>query len=95
VTKYALCFPGDRIAMTEKPSHLALGLDGYYYCNGRLLGVSKPVGHDGRRIRHWRPLLPVISSGLIYVGSLHPNGFDSRYYGPVPVSRLTRMEKLL
>jgi type IV secretory pathway protease TraF len=37
----------------------------------------------------------VIPRGMVYVGSHHPSGFDSRYYGPVPISRLRRMEKLL
>jgi len=32
---------------------------------------------------------------MIFVGSSHPDGYDSRYYGPVAIDRLTRMEKLL
>jgi len=32
---------------------------------------------------------------MIFVGSRHPDGYDSRYYGPVAIERLTRMEKLL
>jgi type IV secretory pathway protease TraF len=29
------------------------------------------------------------------VGSDHPEGFDSRYFGPVRIERLTRMERVL
>jgi conjugal transfer pilin signal peptidase TrbI len=95
ITKYALCFPGDRIAMVEKPSMTPGTWDGWYYCNGRLLGVSKPVGHNGMKLDHWQPAYGIIPSGMVYVGSSHPSGFDSRYYGPVAIARLRRMEKLL
>lgn len=96
VTKYALCFPGERISMIEKPSTTALNeFDGWYYCEGKLLGISKPFGRNGQRLDHWRPANGLILPGTIYVGSHHVSGFDSRYYGPVPIERLTRMEKLL
>lgn len=96
VTKYALCLPGERIDWLEKPSPGRPGAwDGWYYCGDRLLGISKPVGHDGRRLEHWRPAYRIIPPGFVYVGSSHPSGFDSRYYGPVPISGLVRMETLL
>lgn len=96
VTKYALCLPGERIDWLEKPSPGRPGAwDGWYYCQDRLLGISRPLGHDGRRLSHWRPLYRIIPEGFVYVGSSHPSGFDSRYYGPVPVSSLKRMEKIL
>jgi hypothetical protein len=99
VTKYALCMPGDRLEKIEKPS-IAPGVpggqyDGWYYCNGRLLGISKPIGRNGQRLAHFHPESAVIPAGFIYVGSSHPSGFDSRYYGPVALSRLTRMEQVL
>ncbi|MBB3957127.1 S26 family signal peptidase [Novosphingobium sediminicola] len=96
VTKYALCLPGDRIAMVEKPSPMHPGSqDGWYYCNGRLLGSSLPARREGQKLAHWQPAYPVIPAGYIYVGSAHPRGFDSRYYGPIAISRLRRMEKVL
>jgi conjugal transfer pilin signal peptidase TrbI len=95
VTKYALCMPGDRLDWIEKASMTPHSWDGWYYCNGRLLGVSKAVGHNGQRLEHYRPTDRVIPQGFIYVGSHHPSGFDSRYYGPVAISRLTRMERVL
>lgn len=95
VTKYALCMPGDRMDMIEKPSMTPYAWDGWYYCNGKLLGVSKAIGRDGERLDHYRPGNLRIPSGFIYVGSSHPSGFDSRYYGPVAINRLTRMERVL
>lgn len=96
VTKYALCLPGERIEWIEMPSLVLAGAwDAAYYCEDRLLGTSKPMGRDGRRLEHWRPAYRIMPPGMIYVGSAHSSGFDSRYYGPVPIGRLTRMEKLL
>lgn len=95
VTKYALCMPGDRLDWIEKPSATPRAWDGWYYCNGRLLGVSKAIGHNGQRLEHYRPENLTIPPGFIYVGSRHPSGFDSRYYGPVAIPRLTRMERVL
>lgn len=99
VTKQALCMPGERIAMIEKPA-ASPGpgkgqSDGYYYCNGRLLGVSKAIGRNGQRLEHWLPHEATIPQGFVFVGSSHPSGFDSRYYGPVALNRLSRMEKVL
>ncbi|TAJ74226.1 MAG: peptidase [Sphingobium sp.] len=96
VTKMALCLPGDRIDWIEKPSPMHPGeWDGWYYCNEALLGVSKPYGHNGQKLEHWRPMIGTIPAGMVYVGSSHASGFDSRYYGPVAIERLQRMEKLL
>lgn len=95
VTKYALCMPGDRIAMVEKLSAMTGKANGWYYCNGRLLGVSKPVGHKGQKLSHWTPGYRRIPAGFAYVGSSFESSFDSRYYGPVEIARLTRMEKVL
>jgi len=100
VTKMALCLPGDRIDWIEKPSSASGPIhpgewDGWYYCNGKLLGISKPYGHNGQKLDHWRPMIGTIPPGMIYVGSSHASGFDSRYYGPVEIERLKRMEKLL
>lgn len=99
VTKQALCLPGERIDMIEKPS-MTPGApsgqyDGYYYCNERLLNVSKAVGRNGQKLDHWQPQEGIIPPGFVFIGSGHPSGFDSRYYGPVAMSRLTRVEKVL
>jgi conjugal transfer pilin signal peptidase TrbI len=95
VTKYARCLPGDRIEMVEKPSLTPGDKDGWYYCNGRLLGISKGLSLKGIRLDYWKPAQATIPPGYLYVGSKHPSGFDSRYYGLVAIARLTRMERVL
>jgi type IV secretory pathway protease TraF len=81
--------------MVEKPASLGPGRNGWYYCNDRLVGVSKPATRSGKSLSHWQPASPHIPANMIFVGSSHPDGYDSRYYGPVAIERLTRMEKLL
>lgn len=95
VTKRALCMPGERIDMIEKPSMTPGAWDGWYYCNERLLGVSKPISRGGQKLEHWQPREGTIPEGFVFVGSSHPSGFDSRYYGPIAIGRLKRMEKVL
>ena len=95
VTKHALCMPGDRLTRIEKPSIAApKAWDSYYFCNGALLGVSLPYGIHGLKLDHmeWSGVIP---AGMAYIGSHHPRGFDSRYFGLVPIATLTRMERLL
>nr|WP_150291061.1 S26 family signal peptidase [Sphingobium estronivorans] len=95
VTKHALCMAGDRLTMFETPSPLLpRSRDGHYYCNGILLGVSLPQAHNGMKLDHmrWSGIIP---PGMVYVGSTHPRGFDSRYFGLLPIARLTRMERIL
>lgn len=95
VTKRALCLPGEMLTEIEKPSRMIPGRrDGYYYCGDTLLGVSKPVGKNGQALDHVAWARKPIPVGFLYVGSSHPSGFDSRYYGPVAIARLTRMEKI-
>jgi conjugal transfer pilin signal peptidase TrbI len=95
VTKVALCMPGDRIDLVERRSSRLGATEGRYYCNGMLLGVSKPLGLKGQPLDPWKPSFKRLPVGMIYVGSMHPNGFDSRYYGPVAQSRLRRMKRVL
>lgn len=96
VTKHALCMPGERISLIEKPSLMdPHRWDGWYFCGNQLLGVSKPYGKNGQRLDHWRPAGGLIPPGMVYVGSHNPDSFDSRYYGPVALDRLTRMERVL
>lgn len=95
VTKYALCMPGDRLTKIKTPSIGAPNaFDSHYFCNGTLLGVSLPYGIHGQKLDHmqWSGVVP---AGMVYVGSHHPRGFDSRYFGLVPIATLTRMERLL
>lgn len=95
VTKHALCMPGDMLNMIEKPSaSTPTSWDAWYFCNEVLLNVSKPFARDGMRLPHlvWAGPIP---PGFVFVGSPAPNGFDSRYFGPVPLTALTRMRRIL
>ncbi|WBO21757.1 S26 family signal peptidase [Sphingomonas abietis] len=95
VTKHALCMPGDRLTWREMPSLSGPKVrDTQFFCNGTLLGTALPFTRDGRHLTHemWTGVIP---AGQMYIGSHHPQGFDSRYFGLVRLDRLTRMERIL
>lgn len=95
ITKHALCLPGDRLTTIEVPSRHRSGTsDAWYFCNDRFLALSLPAARSGMRLEHMR-WSGVIPAGMVYVGSSHPRGFDSRYFGLLPLDRLTRMERIL
>jgi type IV secretory pathway protease TraF len=96
VTKRALCLPGERLREIERMSIDGReGTRSWYYCGRTFLGASRLFGRDGRPLPHLRWGDRPIPRGFIYVGSDHAGGFDSRYFGPVRLERLTRMERIL
>jgi type IV secretory pathway protease TraF len=96
VTKRAMCMPGERLREIERHSVFdGKVTSSRYYCGDRLLGISRPTGRNGQRLDHLRWGDRNIPAGFVYVGSDHPEGFDSRYFGPVRIERLTRMERVL
>jgi conjugal transfer pilin signal peptidase TrbI len=96
VTKYALCLPGDYLASyTMHSERYPKRLDAAYFCNGSLIGVSKPYGRSGQRLDYFRWKSGPVPAGQAYIGSSYKDGFDSRYFGLVPISALTRMERVL
>src|SRR3546814_15031167 len=73
VTKRALCMPGERISLIEKPSSMApAAMDVWYSCDGVLLAVTTPSGRGGQRLDYCRPEPGPIPPGLISVCSLPP-----------------------
>ncbi|MEC3947843.1 S26 family signal peptidase [Sphingobium sp. HWE2-09] len=96
VTKRALCLPGERLREIERPSIDGReGTRSWYYCGRTFLGASRPAVRDGRPLPHLRWGDRPIPAGYIFVGSDHAGGFDSRYFGPVRLDCLTRMERIL
>lgn len=96
VTKRALCMAGERLHQIDRRSvHEGTVTHSLYYCGQIFLGMSRPMGRNGQRLDHLRWGDRLIPKGYVYVGSDHPEGFDSRYFGPVRLDRLTRMERVL
>lgn len=95
-TKVVLCVPGDRLTMSvSRNAFLPGARDAAFYCNGKFLNVSKPVAKDGRRVHYWVWTDAVVPPGKYFVGSDHPDGFDSRYLGLIDEANLTRAKRVL
>ncbi len=92
-TKYALCMPGEIVRIVEQPAPIGGAPQARFYCGTILLGVSLTRGRRGIKLDYAR-IAGLIPPGFVYVGSSHPNGFDSRYIGLVAVDRLRRMEAI-
>ena len=84
LTKHVLCVEGDVLAFKR----------GAFYCNGEFLHRPKRQSLSGASLDafFWRE--GVVPHGKVYVGSPHPDGFDSRYLGLFDLDDLTRLEAL-
>ena len=79
---------GDRVTRTEQGIRI----------NGRLIANSKRLDHDGSG----RPLPGagandvIVAKGEVWViSSYNPLSFDSRYFGPVPISKIEGLARPL
>ena len=66
--------------------------------NGKLLPNTAPLPRDskGRSLEAWAFGRYAVASGTVWVASsYHPRSFDSRYFGPVPVSAIRHRLKPL
>lgn len=96
VTKRVLCVPGEILRQVEiLPGPARRYGRSAYLCAGKLVGITRPFGRNGQRLAAFPWGVHPIPAGYVYLGSDHPDGFDSRYYGPVKIERLTRMERVL
>jgi conjugative transfer signal peptidase TraF len=81
--KVVVAGPGDQVC-----------LDGAEYrVNGRLIGTVRDADSLGRRLEPYR-FCGDVRPGEAYVATSAPLSFDSRYFGPVPLSTLTVVEPL-
>lgn len=85
LTKYALCLEGD--ILTER--------DGAFFCNGELIHRAKKKTRTGAPLEPFKWTGGPVPEGMMFIGSRHPDGFDSRYLGLFSVNDLTRLEPVL
>jgi conjugal transfer pilin signal peptidase TrbI len=85
LTKHALCLEGDMLTVR----------DGAFFCNGGLLHRTKRRTRDGAPLQPFQWAGGVIPEGMMFIGSRHPDGFDSRYLGLVATRDLVRLKKVL
>ena len=84
LTKKVLCVEGDLLQFKR----------GAFYCNGEFLHRPKHISLSGAPLTAFLWSDAVVPQGKVYVGSPHPDGFDSRYLGLFDIDDLTRLEAL-
>ena len=80
VLKQVAAMPGDSVMLSA---------DGVRV-NGTLRPDSRPLATDskGRILNHWPFGLYLVTSGQVWLVSSSSRSFDSRYFGPIPVSQI-------
>jgi conjugative transfer signal peptidase TraF len=80
VLKHLAALPGDRVVVG--PQGISI--------NGSLWPNSKPLpfDHAGRPLTHWPFGVYPVGRTQMWLISDSPRGFDSRYFGPVPISQI-------
>lgn len=78
--KRVAALPGDTVVLASN------GLT----INGSFWPASKPLGQDsrGRPIHHYPFGTYHVPHGQVWLLSDNPRGWDSRYFGPLPVSKI-------
>lgn len=85
LTKKVLCLPGDILQRV----HLE------FFCNGRLIARAKTHTNAGAPLEAFNWSGGHVPAGVFFAGSPHPDGFDSRYVGLIPLSSATVLERVL
>ena len=62
--------------------------------NSRVIAVALGRDSQGRSLPRWSGCVRLAEDQLFVINET-PQSFDSRYFGLVPIGRLTRMERLL
>lgn len=85
MTKHVLCFPGD-----------ILKRDGLtFYCNGEMISRAKLKTKTGDPLTVFDWTEGPVPQDVFFAGTDHPDGYDSRYYGFVPLDGAVVVEKTL
>lgn len=69
--------------------NLVFGND-MFFCNGDLIGMASPIKLAGKTIPVFE-FNGVIPDGMAFVLGESPNSFDSRYWGFISMSKMTRL----
>lgn len=85
MTKHVLCFPGDILIR-----------DGFnFYCNGQMITKAKRKTRAGEPLTAFDWTEGPVPADVFFAGTDHPDGYDSRYYGFVPLDSAVVVEKAL
>ncbi|MFC3052355.1 S26 family signal peptidase [Kordiimonas pumila] len=83
--KRVLCLPGDRLER----------IGSEFYCNGKLIARAKAKAKSGEQLEAFTWTLGPVPDGQFFAGTAHPDGFDSRYFGFIPLASAVPLERVL
>ena len=85
MTKHVMCLPGD---MLERRGLV-------FYCNGNRITEAKSHTRSGDPLTLFNWDVGRIPDGVFFAATPHPDGYDSRYYGFVPLASAKVLERTL
>ena len=85
LAKKALCVAGEELSFSH----------GAFTCAGVVIATVKAETRTGAPLAAFEWTTGPIPDGYVFVGSAHPDGFDSRYLGLFAADELVRLERLL
>ena len=66
----------------------------HYFCDNELIAIAKKKSKTGESLRHFEWKIGKIPEGKFFAASHHIHGFDSRYFGLIPVQNATVIERI-
>lgn len=85
MTKHVLCLSGDMLTR--------IGLE--FYCNGAFITRAKTHTRSGNPLNVFNWPGGVVPNDMFFAATDHPDGYDSRYFGFVPLDQATVLERKL
>lgn len=83
--KRVLCLPGDQLERVGSA----------FYCNGELIVRAKARTKSGELLEAFIWTLGPVPDGQFFAGTAHLDGFDSRYFGFIPLRSAVPLERVL
>lgn len=83
LTKRVACLPGEQLILKGE----------YHYCNGKKLGRVLMFGESGVPLPAFE-YSGNVPDGKVFLSGEHPSSFDSRYWGFISISELSKMKPI-
>ncbi len=80
LVKKVVCMEGDHLVVKDRE----------YYCNGKYLCTAKKFSRRGERLENFK-FNGKIPQGMLFLMGPHKDSYDSRYYGFIPIDKVSKV----